>query len=126
MIFLGLGLLLGRLEVVSIGLDSPVVEMVAFATLALVLFLDAVNLELAQMRGDWLIPALTLGPGTLLVIALVAGGAVILLGFAPLLGLLAGAILASTDPVVLRDVLRDRRIPGQSAERWAWRRGPTT
>ena len=52
-----------------------------------------------------------LGPGTFLTIALVAGGAALLLGTGVVGSLLLGAILASTDPVVLRDVLRDRRIP---------------
>jgi sodium/hydrogen antiporter len=113
MLFLGLGFLVGDrgLGVVSIGLDSSVLQVVAVVALALVLFLDAVNLELTELRRDWLVPILVLGPGTLLVIALLAGLGMLLLDLPLLLALLLGTILASTDPVVLRDVLRDPRIP---------------
>src|SRR5262249_43492552 len=41
----------------------------------------------------------------------VAGAASLLLGMPPLHALLLGAILSSTDPVVLRDVLRNDQIP---------------
>jgi sodium/hydrogen antiporter len=113
MLFLGLGFLVGDrgLRLVSIGLDSSVLEVVAVVALALVLFLDAVNLELSELRRDWLVPLLVLGPGTLLVIGLLAGLGSLLLDLPLVLALLLGTILASTDPVVLRDVLRDRRIP---------------
>ena len=75
MLFLGLGFLLGDrgLRLISIGLDSSVLEVVAMVALALVLFLDAVNLELTELRRDWLAPLLVLGPATLLVVGLLAG-----------------------------------------------------
>jgi sodium/hydrogen antiporter len=113
MIFLGLGFLLADpgLDLVSVDVHDDVLEVIATVTLALVLFLDAVHLELDVLRRDWLVPTLSLGPGTLLTIGLVAGIAVLLLELPLTLALLAGAILASTDPVLLRDVLRDRRIP---------------
>jgi sodium/hydrogen antiporter len=113
MIFLGLGFLLADpgLDLVSVSVHDDVLEVIATVTLALVLFLDAVRLELDVLRRDWLVPTLSLGPGTLLTIGLVAGIAVPLLELPLTLALLAGAILASTDPVLLRDVLRDRRIP---------------
>jgi NhaP-type Na+/H+ or K+/H+ antiporter len=113
MLFLGLGFLLGDRGVgfIAIGLDSRVLEVVAVVALALVLFLDAVNLELSELRRDWLVPVLVLGPATLLVIGLLGGSGMLLLDLPVVLALLLGTILASTDPVVLRDVLRDRRIP---------------
>lgn len=112
-IFLGLGLVLGEgtTGAVSVGLDSDLLQTVAFATLALVLFLDAMNLELAVMRRDWVVPALTLGPGALLVIVMTAVAAMVVAGLDPLIAFIVGAVLASTDPVVLRDILRDDRIP---------------
>jgi NhaP-type Na+/H+ or K+/H+ antiporter len=113
MLFLGLGFLLGDrgLQLISIGLDNDVLEVVAVVALALVLFLDAINLELTELRRDWLVPVLVLGPGTLLIIVLLAGLGTLLLELPLVLALLLGTILASTDPVVLRDVLRDLRIP---------------
>lgn len=112
-IFLGLGFLFGNSGLGWIALDvhHPVLEAVALVSLALVLFLDAVNLQLDELRADWYVPVLTLGPGTLLVIVGVAGIAYLLVGTTLLQSLLLGAILASTDPAVLRGILRDERIP---------------
>jgi NhaP-type Na+/H+ or K+/H+ antiporter len=85
---------------------------VAIVTLALVLFLDAVNLELTELRRDWLAPLLVLGSATLLVAGLLAEAGMLLLDLPVVVAALLGITLASTDPVVLRDVLRDPRIPG--------------
>jgi NhaP-type Na+/H+ or K+/H+ antiporter len=114
MLFLGLGFLLGPsgFDLIDIGVHDPLLELVATLTLALVLFLDAVNLEFARERQEWLVPALSLGPGTLLIVLMVAGSAMLLLDVSPVIAFLLGAILSSTDPVVLRDVVRDRRLPG--------------
>ncbi len=112
-VFLGLGLLLGpgAAGVVDVGLDDAIVEIVAITTLSLVLFLDAVHLDVGALRAQWWVPALTLGPGTVVTIGGVAGAAVLLLGWSWPLALIAGATLASTDAVTLRDVLRDERLP---------------
>ncbi|HEY3229708.1 MAG TPA: cation:proton antiporter [Roseiflexaceae bacterium] len=112
-IFLGLGFLLGAngLGVIAVHLHSPILEVVAIVSLSLVLFLDAVNIQVDELRSDWRVPMLSLGPGTLLIIAIVAAAAYLLVGTTPVQSLLLGAILASTDPVVLRDVVRDARIP---------------
>ena len=113
MIFLGLGFVLGPagLRLIDLEVHSPLLEVVAVISLALVLFMDAVNIDVDELRRDWFVPLLTLGPGTLLTIAGVAVAAWWLLGATPLVAVLLGAILASTDPVVLRDVVRDPRIP---------------
>ena len=113
LIFLGLGLLLGEGVFGAIEIDphDPTLEVVATLTLALVLFLDAVKLQIDELGRRWLIPALILGPGTGLIVALGAVPLASLLGFTWLVAFIGGAILASTDPVVLRDIVRDRRIP---------------
>lgn len=112
-IFLGLGFLFGPLGFGLITLDAhnPLLEVVAILTLALVLFLDAVKLQVEELGSQWQIPVLVLGPGTLLIIALIAAAAMGILGLGVVAALLMGAMLASTDPVVLRDVVRDRRLP---------------
>jgi len=112
-IFLGLGFLLGGggLKVIEITPHSMFLEIVATVSLSLVLFLDAVKLQVDELKSDWHIPFLTLGPGTIMVIFGVALAAYLLVGTTPLQSLLLGAILASTDPVVLRDIVRDERIP---------------
>ncbi|MDP9371357.1 MAG: cation:proton antiporter [Chloroflexota bacterium] len=113
-IFLGLGVLLGERGLGLIALDThdPTLEAIAILSLAFVLFLDAVRLRFDEGWRSWLVPALVLGPGTLLVIGIVAFAAARLLGLGVIPALLLGAILSSTDPVVLRDVVRDERVPG--------------
>jgi sodium/hydrogen antiporter len=113
MLFLGLGLLAGPrgIGLISVSPDTPVLEVLATLTLSLILFLDAVNLERTEERRDLLVPLLALGPGTLFVILLGSLAAILLLQLPLTLALLVGAILASTDPVVLRDVTRNLRIP---------------
>lgn len=112
-LFLGLGFLVGPsgLGLLTLGVHDPALEVVAVISLSLVLFLDAVNLQVDELRSDWFTPFLTLGPGTLLVILGVGGVAYWLIGTTLLQSLLLGAILASTDPVVLRDVIRNDKIP---------------
>lgn len=113
LIFLGIGLALGGggLGVIELGPHDELLEIVATLTLSLVLFLDAVKLDVKELGRKWAIPFLILGPGTLLIIALGAIPLVYLLGFGWLVALMGGAILASTDPVVLREIVRDERIP---------------
>jgi len=86
-------------------------EVVATLTLALVLFLDAVKLQITELGKRWLVPALILGPGTGLIIAIGALPFGLFLNFGWILAFIGGAVLASTDPVVLRDIVRDERIP---------------
>src|SRR3712207_130685 len=68
-------------------------------------------MEAEEVREAGLVPVLSLGPGTLIVISIVALGASLLLGTSLVESLLLGTVLASTDPVVLRDVVRNERIP---------------
>ena len=113
LIFISLGFVLGEggLSVVEMGPNDPVLEVVATLTLALVLFLDAMQLQVRELGRRWLIPVLVLGPGTALIIGMGATTIALLLGFGWVLAFIGGAILASTDPVVLRDIVRDPWIP---------------
>ena len=111
MIFLGLGLVLGNLGIIQLDSHSLILEVVGVISLTLVLFLDAVKLQIDELKQEWYVPFLTLGPGTILTILGVAAASFVLLSTAPIPSLLLGAILASTDPVVLRDIIRDERIP---------------
>jgi NhaP-type Na+/H+ or K+/H+ antiporter len=113
MIFLGLGFVLGGsgLDVIPITLHSPALETIAILSLSFVLFLDAVHLRFGELGREWVVPVLALGPGTLLTVAFIALFAALALRLSPLQALLLGTILASLDPVVLRDVVRDERIP---------------
>src|SRR5688500_4832141 len=110
-VFLGIGVLVGEqgFGLLHVHPHDGTLEAVGTISLALVLFLDAVKLR--SDESGWLIPALILGPGTLLTIAIIAGATYFLLSVQPIVAVLLGTILASTDPVVLRDVTRDHSIP---------------
>lgn len=112
-LFLGLGFILGErgIGLLSMGPHDATLEAIAIVSLAFVLFLDAIKLRPDEIRKDWFVPVLVLVPGTLLTISLIAGAAWFFLRTPLIPSLLLGAILASTDPVVLRDVLRNPRIP---------------
>jgi len=105
-IFMGLGVVLGYRGVISLDPHSPLLEAVAVVTLSLVLFLDAVRMKFDRSASEWLVPSLVLGPGTLLCLLLVATAAHFLLGTGIAASILIGAILSSTDPVVVRDIYR--------------------
>jgi len=110
-IFLGLGFLLGGLDLLRFGPESALLETVATLTLAMVLCLEAVRIGNIGMGGAGFVPILSLGPGTVVIVAVIAVGSYFLLGVSVIEALLLGTILASTDPVVLRDVVREERIP---------------
>ncbi len=113
MIFLGLGLLVGGhgLNLMHISPHDPDLNVVATISLAFVLFLDAVNLRFDEIGNEWVIPILSLGPGTLLTILFASLAALLIFRMPPVHAFLLGAILASVDPVLLRDIFRDERIP---------------
>ncbi len=83
LLFLGLGLLLGAwgFQVFELGPHDPILEIVGALTLSLVLFLDAVNLQITELRRRWFVPVLVLGPGTAIIIGLGALPLALLLGF---------------------------------------------
>ncbi len=113
MIFLGLGFFAGGhgLNIIRIGPHDPTLEAVATISLAFVLFLDAVNLRFNEIGSEWVVPALSLGPGTLLTILFASLAAWFIFKLPPIQAFLLGAILSSVDPVLLRDVFRDEHLP---------------
>jgi NhaP-type Na+/H+ or K+/H+ antiporter len=112
-VFLALGAMLGPagLQLLDVSLDSPVLLVVATLSLVLVLFTDAVGLSVAEVRRHRVLAALVLGPGTLLSAVLIALAAWWLLNLSPAAAAMIGAALASTDPVMLRGLLRRPGLP---------------
>jgi sodium/hydrogen antiporter len=112
-VFLALGAALGPfgLGLLNISLDSPSLRVVSILSLALVLFTDAVSLNIAEVRRRGRLALRLLGPGTLLSAALIALAGWWLLGLTAAAAAILGAALASTDPVLLRGLLRRRDIP---------------
>ncbi|MFL6446854.1 MAG: cation:proton antiporter [Bryobacteraceae bacterium] len=103
-VFLGLGAAIGPygLGLINVDLHSPILRVVGTLSLVLVLFTDAVSLNLREVRKHQKLSILVLGPGTLFSAFIIAFFSCWLLGL-PLAGsLVLGAALASTDPVMLR------------------------
>jgi NhaP-type Na+/H+ or K+/H+ antiporter len=115
-IFLALGAALGPagLGALDVGLGSPALHVVATLSLALILFTDALGLDLREARAHRGLAALALGPGTLLAAALFAAAARGLLGLSWPAAAILGAALASTDPVLLKGLLRRPELPASA------------
>ena len=113
-IFIGAALGPAGFGVFDQSLDSPVLRVVATLSLTLVLFTDAVTLNTKEVRRYAGLAFRMLGPGTILCAALTALAAWWLLGIAPAHAAILGAALASTDPVLLRGLLRRTDIPAEA------------
>ena len=113
-VFLALGAMLGPagLGLLDVTLESPFLRVVATLSLVLVLFTDAVSLTIVEVRRHGALAFRVLGPGTLLSAGLIALAAWLLLGLPLAAAAILGAALASTDPVMLRGLLRRPGLPG--------------
>jgi len=115
-IFIGAALGPAGLAVFDMSLESPVLRVVATLSLTLVLFTDAVTLNIKEVKRNAGLAFRMLGPGTIVCAALTALAAWWLLGIAPASASILGAALASTDPVLLRGLLRRRDISPQTRQ----------
>ena len=112
-VFLALGAALGPagLGLLDVTLESPFLRVVATLSLLLVLFTDAVSLSIAEVRRNGGLAFRVLGPGTLLSAALITVAGWQLLDLPVAAAAVLGAALASTDPVMLRGLLRRPGLP---------------
>ncbi|HEX6902316.1 MAG TPA: cation:proton antiporter [Thermoanaerobaculia bacterium] len=115
-VLLGLGAVLGPygLGLIDTRLDSPVLRAVGILSLALVLFTDALSLSITEIRRKLRLTLLVVGPGTLLSAVLITLAARGILGLSWPAAAILGAALASTDPVLLRGLLRRPDLPGEA------------
>jgi sodium/hydrogen antiporter len=112
-IFLLLGVVVGPIGfgLVNLRLDSPPLQVIATLALVLVLFSDAIAVDMGDVKRHRGIATLVLGPGTLVPAAITAVAGYFLLGLTGLESAILGAALASTDPVLLRNLLRRPSLP---------------
>src|SRR4051812_44089123 len=115
-IFLLLGLVLGPwgLGLLDLTLRSPSLQVIATLALVLVLFSDAIGVDISEIRRNRRLGLFVLGPGTLLPALLIAVTGWLLLGLSVPGALILGAALASTDPVLLRSLVRRPELPGDA------------
>ena len=115
-VLLALGAILGPfgLGFIDTRLDSPMLRVVSMLSLALVLFTDALSLSLPEIRKHAKLALLVVGPGTVLSAALITVAGHFLLGLSWPLAAILGAALASTDPVLLRGLIRQPDLPSST------------
>jgi NhaP-type Na+/H+ or K+/H+ antiporter/rhodanese-related sulfurtransferase len=111
-VFLALGAAIGPygLGLINVDVHSPILRVVGTLSLVLVLFTDAVSLNLSEVRKHQKLSVLVLGPGTLFSAFIIALFSYWLLGLSLGAALILGAGLASTDPVMLRGLLGKPRL----------------
>ena len=110
-LFLGVGVAAGALDLIVVAPRDPIVFWVAEIALFVVLYTDGMHAGLTDIRRAWRLPgrALMLGlPLTLLVAAAVARYVV---GLPWLEALLVGAALSPTDPVLAGAILGREGVP---------------
>ena len=115
-IFLLLGLVLGPfgLGLLDLKLHSLALEVIATLALFLVLFSDAIGVDIGEARRNRRLALYVVGPGTVLPALLIAAAGWVLLGLSVPASLILGAALASTDPVLLRSLVRRPELPGDA------------
>src|SRR5512134_1793323 len=96
-IFLVLGAMVGPsgLGLVDLSLESESLQVIATLGLVLVLFSDAIGVDMGEVREQRRLALLILGPGTLIPALLIAGAAWLLLDLPPAGAAILGAALAS-------------------------------
>ncbi|MGI9611676.1 MAG: cation:proton antiporter [Acidimicrobiales bacterium] len=112
MVFVTLGAVSDMLGIASLALELEGVVIVGEVTLAVILFSDAVRIDLRSLRHTLQLPARLLGIGLPLTIAL---GALIISTLLPALSFweacLVAAILAPTDAALGQAVVEEKAVP---------------
>jgi NhaP-type Na+/H+ or K+/H+ antiporter len=114
MVFVAAGIVLGEVGVgaLDFGMGDGPVRVLAEATLVLLLFTDAIRIDLAVLRQHRLLPVRLLLVGLPLT---VVAGTLLAFGVFPRLGLWEAAVLAAvlspTDAALGQAVVADRRVP---------------
>ncbi len=116
MVFTTVGLLVGSAGLGWFGtsLDGEALSIIVETTLVLVLFTDAIRINVSALRKDVSIPIRLLGVG--LPLTLVAGtmvAAMIFPGLSWAEALLLAAVLTPTDPALGQSVVSDTRLPAR-------------
>ncbi len=114
LVFVVAGIVLGpsALDIVGGDFGEGGVELLAEATLVLILFVDATRIDLRVLRKQLAIPARMLGIGLPLTVAAGAViGSALLSDLTLLEAALVAAVLAPTDAALGQAVVSDKRVP---------------
>ena len=117
-IFLLAGIALGPhgLKLIDIAADSALNQIILLFGASYILFDGGAALRLPVLRQVWITIVVLATIGVLITAAIVAAAAHLVFGLAPLLALLLGASIASTDPATLVPIFRQIRISERVAQ----------
>ena len=117
-VFLLAGIALGPhgLALINIAADSALNQIILLFGASYILFDGGAALRLAVLKQVWISIVVLATLGVLITAAIVALAAHLVLGLAPVLALLLGACIASTDPATLVPIFRQIRISERVAQ----------
>ena len=117
-IFLLAGIALGPhgLKLIDIAADSALNQIILLFGASYILFDGGAALRLAVLKRVWITIVVLATVGVLITAAVVAAAAHLVFGLAPVLALLLGASIASTDPATLVPIFRQIRISERVAQ----------
>jgi len=117
-IFLLAGIALGPhgLSLIDIAADSALNQIILLFGASYILFDGGAALRLPVLKQVWITIVVLATLGVLITAAIVALAAHLVLGLAPVLALLLGACIASTDPATLVPIFRQIRISERVAQ----------
>ncbi|MDH3303456.1 MAG: cation:proton antiporter [Acidimicrobiia bacterium] len=113
MLFVGFGIAVGSpgFDVLDVPLTDSGVELLAELTLGLLLFSDAIRVDLSRLRVDFALPLRMLAIGLPLAIGIGTILALVVLDVTPALAALTAAILAPTDAALGQTVVTSKQVP---------------
>jgi len=117
-IFLLAGIALGPhgLKLIDIAADSALNQIILLFGASYILFDGGAALRLPVLKRVWITIVVLATVGVLITAAVVAVAAHLVFGLAPVLALLLGASIASTDPATLVPIFRQIRISERVAQ----------
>jgi len=117
-VFLMVGMLLGPgvLGIVNIKADSTVNQLILIFGSSYILFDGGASIRLRVLKEVWITIVVISTVGVLITAAITGVAAYYFLGVAPIVALLLGAVIASTDPATLVPVFKQVRIKERVAQ----------
>ena len=117
-VFLLVGMLLGPgvLGLVNIKADSTINQLILIFGSSYILFDGGASVRLKVLKEVWITIVVISTVGVLITAAITGAAAYYFLGVAPIVALLLGAVIVSTDPATLVPVFKQVRIKGRVAQ----------
>jgi cell volume regulation protein A len=117
-VFLLVGMLLGPgvLGIVNIKADSTINQLILIFGSSYILFDGGASIRLKVLKEVWITIVVISTAGVLITAAITGVAAYYFLGVAPIVAMLLGAVIASTDPATLVPVFKQVRIKERVAQ----------